>query len=865
MARAVAIFLALGWTGLAFPSEGPPPRPEVIAVPVTPSTPLPPCGEPAKVHGLSLSADGLRLEGEGLGEAPALSTERVGERGLVGFSRLVLSLANALPAGIPPRTASEAGPFAEARLRLLRTPDGCPLLRIELLLREQGPWEAVTEDGRLLLRRAPPRRREGPSREATEDRTAEGLRFSLAGARSDLGRGDRQDAGNLQMGYARRLASGHIQAFAADYSPRGAGSGAPYGAVALSGVPWGPFSLGLAAGDLEATLGPGEADFLSPTTLLLRGGGATFSRGNTRLSLFSGRAAASSLTRLPDASGVLPEIGQDRVEGAQLLFTLPPLSLDLAAGWLRNRPQGGAGWENAFFSLGYAPAPEVRTRLLLEGSSGGGWAATVEPRWNTPSFSLGGYYRYTDRDFRPPLGTSLFASLRHGYNLYGSARLSESLSAALSLSQSKSFNLFDPEAAGTLSANRSASLSWQVGGGFSLGLFASASESRSDRGVSIPTRSRSDSGGLSLSLGRGESLLSLRLARETVRDRFQRNQDLTAWRLDAEGRRSFGPGAEGRVLLRLYDGKRPSGERVNRYYEGRAEGRWRLSRQGAFMAGVSFSETPPGPALVRVRQEGASLGLDLGTSALRSSVSASWFRQEVAGQRRRDGFLLQFRLGGLFSRGVRPPAAPAQTRALPLPFEVPETALLRVSAFWDEDGDGSRGAAEGPLPATVLLDGRPRALSPAGKARFVLPPGSHALEVQWSGAVLDGYLEAPRRTVELQAGRTVTVAFPVRPAGRLEGRLVFRGTLPFPGALGQVRITAEGKGFRREAVSDEEGNFSLGALPEGSVRIVVDRTTLAQGVVLEEPFEKEVTIERKKRTDVAFSLRAATARERILQ
>jgi hypothetical protein len=80
-----------------------------------------------------------------------------------------------------------------------------------------------------------------------------------------------------------------------------------------------------------------------------------------------------------------------------------------------------------------------------------------------------------------------------------------------------------------------------------------------------------------------------------------------------------------------------------------------------------------------------------------------------------------------------------------------------------------------------------------------------------------------------------------------------------------VRITAEGKGFRREAVSDEEGNFSFGALPEGPVRIVVDRTTLAQGVVLEEPFEKEVTIERKKRTDVAFSLRAATARERILQ
>lgn len=687
----------------------------------------------------------------------------------------------------------------------------------------------------------------------------------MNGALSDLGRGERQTSGNLQVGFARRLDVGLLEAFAADYRPRGKGSGAPYGALALSGVPWGPLSFGAAAGDLETTMGPGAADFLSPTTLLLRGGAVTLTRGATRFALFSGKAASSSLTRLPDASGVLAEIGKDRVEGGQLLFTLPALSLDLGAGFLQNRPERGAGWENAFLSLGYTPLPEVRTRLLFEGSSGGGWACTLEPRWNTPTFSLGGYYRYTDRDFRPPLGTSLFASLRHGYNLYGSTRLSERLSTALSLGQSKSFSLFDPQAAGTLSSNRSASLAWQAGGGVALGLFASTSDSRSDRGVSIPTRARSENGGLSLSLGRQETYLTLRLARETVRDAFQRNQDLTAWRLDAEGRRSFGPASEGRLLFRLYDGRRPSGQRVNRYYETRAEGRWSLPGRGAFLADVSLSETPPGPALVRVRQEGVGLGLDLGARTLQGSLRASWFRQEVAGRPARDGFLLQVHLGGLFSRSTRPPFIPAQTRALPLPFGVPETALLRVFAFWDEDGDGSRGASEAPLPAVVSLDGRQRTLSSEGEGRFVLPPGTHTLAVQWSGAILDGYVEAPKRTVLLAAGRTERVAFAVRPAGRLEGRLVFRGALPFPGALGQVRIAAEGKTFRREVVTDEDGNFSFGTLPEGSVRIGLDRTTLPQGVVLEEPFEKEVSIERRKKTDVAFSLRAATARERILQ
>ncbi len=865
MARALAVFLLLGWTGWAFPLEAPPAGSEVTAVPFKPLPLSTACGEPAKLRGVELLPEGLRLEWAGPPPAPGLSTESVRERGLSGFSRLVLSFSNAISEGLPPRAAAAAGPFAEARLRLLRSPEGCPLLRIELLLREEGPWETVTDKEHFLLRKASPQAGEGRRGAETVEPAAEGLRFSLTGARSDFGRGERQDSGNLQIGYARRTAAGLFQAFAADYRPRGAGSGAPYGAMALSGLAAGPYSLGLAAGDVETTLGPAQADFLSPTTLLLRGGAATLSKGTARFALFAGRAAQPSLSRLPDASGVLPEIGKDRVEGAQLLFALPSLSLDLGAGFLRNRPVGGEGWENAFLSLGYAPKPEVRSRLLLEGSSGGGWAATLEPRWNTPSLSLGGYYRYTDKDFRPPLGTSLFASLRHGYNLYGSARLTEDLSASLSLSQSKSFSLFDPAQSGTLSSYRSASLSWQAGGGVTLGLFGSTSESRSDRGVSIPTRARSENSGLSLSFGFRETLLSLRLAKEAVRDPLQRNQDLTAWRLDAEGRRSFGPGSEGRLLVRLYDGKRPSGERVNRYYEARAEGRWSLSRGGALSADVSFSETPPGPALFRVRQEGAGLALDLGATALRGSLRASWFRQEVAGRRGRDGFLLQLHLGGLLSRGSRPPAVPAETRALPLPFEAPETALLRVSAFWDEDGDGSRGASEKPLPATVLLDGRPRGLSPEGEGRFVLSPGTHALEVQWSGEILDGYLDAPRKTVLLQAGRTERVAFAARPAGRLEGRLLFRGALPFPGALGQVRITAEGRGFRKEAVTDEEGNFSFGALPEGTVRIVLDRTTLAQGVVAEEPWEKEVFIERKKRTGVAFSLRAATARERILQ
>lgn len=848
--------------------EGPSAPPEVMAVPAVSNTPqpVPACGEAARLAAIVPSGEGLDLRGQGPFRPAPLRAELASERGLSGFSRLVLELENTRPEGLPPRLSWESGPFAEARLRLLRAPSGCPLLRIEVLLREEGPWEIVTEEKQLRILR-PPERPTGRRAEGEESlRQARALRFSLGGALSDPGgRGDRLHSGTAQVGYAQQTPLGLFRAFGASYSPRGAGSGAPYGGVALSGVPAGTLLLGAAAGDIQTTLGGGEGNFLSPTTLLLRGGAATLSRGGFRLALFSGQAASPSLFRLPDASGVLPEIGPHRLRGAEVSFPLEPLRLEVGAGLLQNRPRGGRGWENAFLSLALRPGLEGEGRLLLEGSSGGGWAATLEPRFDAPSFSLGGYYRYTGRDFRPPLGTSLFASLRHGYNLYGSSRLAEALTASLSLSQSKSFSLFDPAAVGTLSSNQSAGLGWAVGRGLTAGLFASRSASRSDRGAAVPTRARSENAGLSLSWGRGLSSATLRLSRETVRDDFRRNQDLAALRLDVEGRRALGDGAEGRLFLRLYDGKRPSGEAVNRYFEARAEGRWRLGPSGALSLDLHFSETPPGPVLVRVRQESVGAGLDLSGAGLRGSLRASVFRQEVGGRRPRNGFLLQVNAGGLFQRGVRPPAAPAEGRALPLPFEAPEAGTLRVLAFWDENGNGSRDRGEGPVALALLLDGRRNSLSPQGEGRFALSPGRHRVEAEWSGPLLDAYLPSPSRTAEVEAGRSAEVLFPVRPAGRVQGRLAFQGTLPFPGALGQVRITALAGGVVREAVTDEQGLFSFGPLPEGKARIVLDGTTLAGGVVPAGPTEQEVTIVRTMTVDTVFNLRAATARERILQ
>ncbi|MGC8762485.1 MAG: MSCRAMM family protein [Acidobacteriota bacterium] len=848
--------------------EVPSAPPEVKAVPgpVAPlSEPQPPCGEAARVTAIVPSADGLDLQGEGPFHPAPLRAEGVSERGLSGFSRLILEIENARPEGLPPRLFWESGPFAEARLRLLRNPSGCPLLRVELLLRGEGPWEIVTEPKQLKIRR--PAGRPGPGPTGGESlQAARSFRFSLGGALSELGGGEgRLRSGNVQLAYAQQTRLGLLRAFAASYSPRGAGSGAPYGGAALSAIPAGPFLLGAAAGDLQTTLGGGSGTFLSPTTLLLRGGAVTLSRGGVRLAVFSGQAASPALTRLPDASGVLPEIGPGHLRGAEVSFAVEPLRLEVAAGLLQNRPQGEKEWQNAFLSLAVHPVSEGEARLLLEGSSGGGWAATVEPRLSGPTFSLGGYYRYAAKDFRPPLGTSLFASLRHGYNLYGTSRLAEGLTATLALSQSKSFSLFDPAAVGTLSSNQTASLGWAAGRGFTAGIFASRSESRSDPGAAVPTRARSENAGLSLSWGRGSSSASLRLSRERVRDDFRRNQDLTALRLDGEGRHTFGGGAEGRLLFRFYDGQRPSGERVNRYYEARAEGRWRLGPSGALSLDLGLSETPPGPALVRVRQESAGAGLDLGAGGLRGSLRVSAFRQEVEGRRPRNGFLAQVNLGGLFQRGARPPAAPAEGRALPLPFEAPEAGTLRVLAFWDENGNGLREPGEAPLPAAVLLDGRRRLLSAEGEGRFALLPGRHRVEAEWSGPLVDGFLPQASHTVEVEAGRTLEVTFPVRPAGRVEGRLAFQGTLPSPGALAQVRITASAGGVLREAVTDEQGFFSFGPLPEGKARIVLDGTTLAEGVVAAGPTEQEVTIVRKETTQTVFSLRAATARERILK
>jgi hypothetical protein len=694
-----------------------------------------------------------------------------------------------------------------------------------------------------------------------------------------------QDSGSstgwqLQAGFAQGMGSvGVVRGFVSTFSPRER-TGAPYAALGVGGIPLGFASADLVGGDVEVAYGETGGGMslgsFVPNTLLLRGGGGSLDLpGGFRLQGFGGRAAYASLFRLPGLSGVTSEISGDTVSGAQASWGASSDWLALGAGWARSAYAAGGTQQNFVQAAEARLDTRASLRLTLEESSarlpGGdrsGSALTVEPKARLKDLDLGGFVRFLDSGFLPPAGQGFFAGLRRSYSLYGQYRAFERVTVSSSLGQSRSFSLLDPTDVGSVSSSRSVGVGLQVARPASLSLDYSSSDVTTDPGAVLPANSFTESWGASGSLAAGALGATLRFGHERTQNRLSSALDLASTRMDLDMTLAVAESRDAYARLRYADSRRADGERAGQNYSVLAGYRMGGTALGSLHADLSYAVTPAGIAAFGSRQSVATLGWHSSPAfrLAQASASVSYQLLRIEGQPSRQGGAFMLAASRTFGWGDRTrPAAPSASRSLPLsaPSDL-ATSVLDVSVFEDLDGNGRRGKDE-PLVGGVELavDGTRSAVPDAGRWETRVAAGSHSVRL------VEGSL--PREYVPAPAGGTVAVPrfsrlaleIPVRPAGFAAGSVLAKGTRLGAGTLSGLVVRIEGPGARREATTDERGDFDLSALPVGAYVVTLDESSVPDGAAIDGASAVEVRIERRQKARVTFTLRNASVRERI--
>jgi hypothetical protein len=807
--------------------------------------------------------------------------------GLAGYADLTVEIPRASLGNLPAVDAWTEGPIAGMRISRYRTAVECGL-RLRLQARTLGNWVVKkTGDGlAVYLMQSAAAEEAARGGEGGPPTSEAAGSFWANGYYSSASMSDSPSVNNsqLQVGLSERIPGvGTLRLFAATLTPHD-GTSTPYAAVGLGDMPWGAASADVAAGDLQIGLGDSGATFAPfPNLVLLRGLGASATLpSGLRLEAFGGRAAQSSFFRLPGQTSVSVDISHDLVYGLQGSWTTPSRALGLGLGWAFSSPQVGAVHHNLFQSVSLQVTPGIGGRLLVEESAGkeagkslSGMALTAEPQMRGKDLFLGGYLRFTSVDFRPPLGSSFYASLRHSYTLYGGFNGIKRLSFAVSSGESKSFNIFDPQAVGTLSTSRSAGVGYQIAGAVSVGTDYSESTEKTDPGALLPADSLTTSSGVSASWSAGQLSTFLRYAREHTINHISPDLGLESRRIDLD--LSYPLQATYlRARLEYLDSTREDGTRVGENYSAFLESRWQLSGRGYLSANVGHLVQPAGVTLLGSSQSQAGVAFQLLPRVLpiQAGAAVSYLRFDVAGQASRQGWTCQINLGTRFSWGARPfPMAPMVTRALPLPLTPPgelPISRVRLVVFEDLNGNGTQDPDEpGVAGVRLRVDGQRAVTGEQGVAEVALEQGRHEIRLEMQGPALDFLVKQKVATVVARAGGGAEVAFPLIPAGRLGGHVILHngnhnGTHT-AAVLENIRVVAKGPSLTRETLTDETGAFDFGRVPTGDYTVRLDETLLSRELVLAGPGEVPASVARGGEAQVELGVRRATARERIIE
>jgi hypothetical protein len=844
------------------------------------------CVAVSRVDSVSPKGEALVFGGTGELSARVVSAESVSEAAFAGFSSVTIELPGAELGAAAAFAAWETGSFAVMRISRYRSADGCGL-RVRLQARAARDWMVATEGSTLVLspvlteieRR---RRTEVPSGQLTDpsERTSGSAHaaasysgYSLQGSGSFTG-------WQLQAGIAQGLGTiGVLRGFVSTFSPADQ-TGAPYGALGLSGIPLGFASADVVGGDVEVAYGETGGGMaigsFVPNTLLIRGGGASFDLpGGFRVQGFAGRAAYASLFRLPGFDGVSSEISDDTVSGVQASWGTGSQWLSFGAGFARSVFAAGGTQRNFLQSAEARLDKRASLRLTLEESSsqlpGGdrsGTALTVEPVARLKDLDLGGFVRFLDDGYLPPAGEGFFAGLRRSYSLYGQYRAFDRLSFSAGLGQSKSFSLLDPTDVGSVSSSKSIGVGVQVARPASLSLDYSSSDEVTDPGAVLPANSLTESWGASGSVSTGALGTTVRFGHDRTVNRLSSTLDLDSTRVDVDMNLALTDAHDAYARLRYADSHRIDGQSAGENYSVLAGYRAGGHAIGSLHAEASYSVTPAGIAAFGSKQAVATLGWQSAPQfkLAQASASISYQLLQVDGQPNRQGAAFMLSASRTFGWGERTrPVAPSESRSMPLsaPSDL-ASSVLDVSVFEDLDGSGLRGKDEPLVPGVeFLMDGIRNATPETGRWETRVPAGAHTVELVPGSLPREYVPSGVARTVAVPRFAHRTLEIPVRPAGFVEGSVVARGTLLAPEALAGLVVRIEGRGVRREAATDDRGSFDLSALPVGDYTVTLDESSLSDDAAVEGPSSVEISVLRRQKARVTFTLHKTSLRERI--
>ncbi|HUK12478.1 MAG TPA: carboxypeptidase regulatory-like domain-containing protein [Thermoanaerobaculaceae bacterium] len=850
----------------------------------------PGCGSGIRIEAIEATPDGLRIRAGAPLRVEIASAEEVSRSGLAGYSQLVLTVAGASLAPGAATAAWANGPFASMRATRYLGADGCGV-RVRLQPRVSSRWMAQSEATGASLRPAAPAAvavaQTAPAREGAFAGLAGGGKAGFASVSGYLSasRGDGVPGSslhNVAVNVAQTLESGaRVHAFGSDYGERDLG---PYGGVALSGLALGALSGGATIGDLDASSqGIGVADrfgdAMSIGSEFVRGTGAYLvTEGGVGLRAFAGRPLNSQLLRLGGETVTGGEYSDDRVWGLDTEWADSAGTVGLGFGLRRGAPRGASGQTNLVGTLALRRSEDLNARLVVDHSAGdeggrslAGYAMTFEPHVRGERVNVQGFVRYASSDYRPALGSTFFANLRHSYNLVASLQASRSLSLAASLTQDKTFSIFDPEQSGSLNGSKSASVAYAVSRAVTLSADASWSSATTDPGVLIPADSRTSDLGGGVAFGGGGFGIAAHAAKERTDNLVSPADGLDSRRLDLQASQSFGRGDVVARLLYL-DSHRPDGASAGRNYTTTLGAHsWVGSALTAY-GEVGRIVSPAGIALVPSRQSYATLMLQsnrrLSGLDLYGSMTVTYLVADVGGAPRRSGWTVQANLGSLLGWGAGPHLiAPQSSRALTVPEpELGAAALPRLSVgvfedanangVWDDGEAGLAGVRIQVGDQVVATDG-------AGRMQLRLAPGAYTVSIDLRDAPAGYALPQLAQLVAVAPMAHPQVSFAMVPSARLAGRVVAQPSVENHVPISGIRVVARGRSVSRDAVTDERGEFTFMALPAGAYTVSIDAETLAEGIVPVEPAEVAVTLAKGDRREIELTIRRATARERF--
>ena len=289
-------------------------------------------------------------------------------------------------------------------------------------------------------------------------------------------------------------------------------------------------------------------------------------------------------------------------------------------------------------------------------------------------------------------------------------------------------------------------------------------------------------------------------------------------------------------------------------------------------AELDFGATPAGVSMYGSRQTTASVSYQPwrpARSQRQLSCRVSYYRLDLENAPSHDGWLAQLNLGNLLGwGGAQRPAVTAESRAMALGQtrrDELEQAVVDIHVFEDRNGDGERQADEpGVADARVKLDGGYVLADEDGVARARLREGKYTAELLMQGSTLDYFVPSAAETLTVSRLEHRSLAFALRPACRISGRVALLGVPDATPLSESIRVTIAGLGMDREAVSGRGGAFDFGLVPEGNYRVMLDVATLAEGTVVEGAGSIGSQCQERGNVDVIFTIRNATARERFL-